>query len=102
MVGVARAKQSPASRTALHEHAVAARARRTVSNTMLNYVYVDAGPKRLFAGFSGRTVLDLPNFEVGSFGMFAMQQSCRQPYFVRNLDLSFCCDCHFASPIARN
>jgi hypothetical protein len=67
---------------------------------MLNNVDVEAGTKRLPAGFLSRAILDLLDLEVRSLRMFAMQQRSRDPNFIRDLDLSFRRSCH-SGPGAR-
>src|SRR5207245_6325983 len=86
MVGVARAEETPTSGCCLVKHSIASRIRRTVGNTMLDDMNVDAASKRLKESFLFCTIHDLLHGEVWLFRVFTMEQSSGDPHLVGDLD----------------
>src|ERR1700682_5808631 len=87
MIGTSSAEEASASLLRFDKHAVAARVRWAIRDTMQNHMNVDSGTKRLMEGLAPSTVNDFFNRKIGSRGLFAMKQSCGNPNLIGDLQL---------------
>src|SRR5437667_122035 len=83
MVRVARTKQSPARWRGFKQHAVSTLVRRAIRDAVDREMRVDTRP--LVGQTLGRKArLNLFQGEIGRPRMFAMQEGCRDPHFIRH------------------